>query len=242
MVNGSRPRAGAGACETSRKLSRAGRLVVLIVFATLALSGLASAQAPAHPSSDTASHASAPESSEPAAQAGEGHGATEEHAQSSPWDLAGKLVNFALLIGTLVYLLRAPISNYLGGRVVQVRHDLEHAAEMKEDATRQIAAIDAKLAQLPRELDNLRARGREEVAAEEARINEAAEAERTRLLEQTRREIDLQLRIARRELVTHAADLSVQVARDRIRREITDADQQRLVDRYLEQVRTKRHE
>ena len=123
-----------------------------------------------------------------------------------------------------------------------VEENLEHAAEMKEDATRQIAAIDAKLAQLPRELDNLRARGREEVAAEEARINEAAEAERTRLLEQTRREIDLQLRIARRELVTHAADLSVQVARDRIRREITDADQQRLVDRYLEQVRTKRHE
>jgi F0F1-type ATP synthase membrane subunit b/b' len=84
----------------------------------------------------------------------------------------------------------------------------------------------------------LRHRGQREIAAEQVRIEQAAAAERDRLLEQTRREIDLQLRAARRDLVTHAADLAVQVARERIRSRITTADQRRLLDRYLEQVST----
>jgi F0F1-type ATP synthase membrane subunit b/b' len=52
-----------------------------------------------------------------------------------------------------------------------------------------------------------------------------------------RREIDLQLRAARRDLVTHAADLALQVARERIRTQITSDDQARLVDDYLAQVK-----
>jgi F0F1-type ATP synthase membrane subunit b/b' len=70
------------------------------------------------------------------------------------------------------------------------------------------------------------------------RIEAAAEAERQRLLEQTRREIDMRLRVARRELVEHAADLAVQVASTRIRQTITPDDQARLVDRYTTQLGT----
>ena len=108
---------------------------------------------------------------------------------------------------------------------------------MRQSAASQIAEIDAKLKQLPAELDALKTRGAQEIAAEEARIRAEADAERDRLLEQTRREIDLQLRLARRELVTHAADLAVGVARERIQQRITDADQLALVDRYLTQVK-----
>jgi len=152
--------------------------------------------------------------------------------------LAGKLFNFAVLAGCLVYFLREPVRRYLENRSTTIRSDLVAAAMMKEDAARQIAEIDAKLKQLPSELDALRARGNEEMAAERARIEQAAATERDRLLEQTRREIELQVRRARRDLVTHAADLAVPVARERIRNQISDEDQQRLVDRYLDQVRT----
>jgi F0F1-type ATP synthase membrane subunit b/b' len=93
------------------------------------------------------------------------------------------------------------------------------------------------MASLPGELELLRKRGQEEIAAEELRIEEAAAAERERLLEQTRREIDVQLRIAHRELVEHASNLAVGLAGDRIRQKITPEDQGRLVDRYLQQVK-----
>ena len=57
------------------------------------------------------------------------------------------------------------------------------------------------------------------------------------MLDQTRREIDLQVRLAKRDILEHAAELSVQLATDRITKDIMPADHVRLVDRYLEQVK-----
>jgi F0F1-type ATP synthase membrane subunit b/b' len=45
------------------------------------------------------------------------------------------------------------------------------------------------------------------------------------------------VRLAKKEILEHAADLSVQLATDRIRKEITPDDQSRIVDRYLDQVK-----
>ena len=89
----------------------------------------------------------------------------------------------------------------------------------------------------PIAFDALRARGKAEVAAEEQRIARQAAVERERLLEQARRDIDVQVRLAKRTLTEHAADLAVQLATDRITTGMTAADQARLVDRYLEQVK-----
>ena len=177
--------------------------------------------------------------------AGDEHGGPagehgSEAAHESPWSLVARLTNFAILAGVLVYLLRSPLAQYLADRGAQVRRDLVVAHEMRETATRQLQEIDRRLQALPGEIDTLKTRGAEEIAAEEQRITQAAAAERERLLEQTRREIDLQLRAARRALMEEAANLSVGVATDRIKRSITTDDQLRLVDRYLEQVKHSR--
>jgi F0F1-type ATP synthase membrane subunit b/b' len=74
------------------------------------------------------------------------------------------------------------------------------------------------------------------VRAEQARIKTLAAAERERLLAQTRREIDQQYRLARRALLEETAEQAAAVARARIERDITAADQARLIDRYLTQV------
>jgi F0F1-type ATP synthase membrane subunit b/b' len=76
------------------------------------------------------------------------------------------------------------------------------------------------------------------VQAEQVRIHAAAAAERDRLLEQARREIDQQVLAARRTLKQDAADLVVGIAKRRVEQEITDADRSRLVDRYVAQVKT----
>jgi F-type H+-transporting ATPase subunit b len=135
-----------------------------------------------------------------------------------------------------VYLLRTPIRTYLSDRHTQIRSDLVNAAESKAAAAAQIAEIDRRMAALPGELDALRAQGSAEIEAEEARIRAAAAAERDRLLEQARREIDLQVKVAERTLVNRAAELAVGVASERIRRNITTEDQERLIDRYVERL------
>ena len=151
-----------------------------------------------------------------------------------------RLANFAILVGLLVYFLKSPFVAYLASRSSQIRQDLVTAAEMRAAATAQLAEIDKKMQALPAELEALRRQGAEDVKAEQARIAVAAADERTRLLEQTRREIDMRLRIARRELTEHAAQLAVGVAEQRIRRSITPDDQVRLVDRYASQLREAR--
>ena len=168
---------------------------------------------------------------------GEEH-AKEEEDHGNPYvTMAARLLNFAVLVGGLVYFLRAPIAGYLSSRSSQIRQDLVAAAEMRNAATAQLAEIDRKMAALPGELESLRRQGAEDVKAEEKRIAEAATRERERLLDQTRREIDMRLRIAKRELTEHAAELAVQVAEQRIKRSITPDDQIRLVDRYASQLR-----
>lgn len=165
------------------------------------------------------------------AAAGE-HGAEGEHGSPVVGTIA-RLFNFAVLAGTLVYFLRSPFATYLADRATQIRSDLVKAVDMRVSAAAQVAAIERKMAALPGELDALRKAGADEVAAEEARIRQAAEAERARLLEQARREIDSQLKLAERALVARTADLAVGVAARRVKSTITAEDQARLVDQYL---------
>jgi F-type H+-transporting ATPase subunit b len=148
-------------------------------------------------------------------------------------DMAARLFNFAILAGTLVYFLKSPIARHLRDRGTQIRRDLVRAAEMRASASAQLAAVEQKMAALPGELEALRKSGAEEVAAEEARIRQIAEAERARLQEQARREIGSQLKLAERRLVARTADLAVAVAAKRVKSTITAEDQARLVDQYL---------
>ena len=147
------------------------------------------------------------------------------------------VANFIIFIGILYYFLNQPIRDYLTTRDATIRKDLVEAAELRSAATAQLAAIEQKLQALPGELAKLRTRGAEEIKAEEARIAAQASADRDRLLEQTRREIDLQVRLAKKAILEHAANLSVQLATERIKKEVTPVDQERLVDRYLSQVK-----
>ena len=180
----------------------------------------------------------------PAASAAQGTQEKSDQRESSAEhgrgfvDVLARVVNFAILVGTLAYLLRSPLMNYLRDRGAQIRRDLVSAAEMKRLAAAAIEEIDRKMKALPGELEALRAQGAQETAAEEARILAAAAAERDRLLDQARREIDLQVKVAERSLISHAADLAVGVASERIKRSITDQDQERLVDRYVQQLKS----
>jgi len=165
------------------------------------------------------------------------HGGEAEAPHEQTWLQTGaKVVNFAILAGVLVYFLRAPIASYLASREKQIRHDLVTASEVRAAANAQLAEIERKLQSLPGELEQLRRQGAADVAAEKQRIAEAASVERERLIEQTRREIDTRLRVARRELTEHAAQLAVGLAEERIKRSITPDDQLRLLDRYTAQL------
>jgi F-type H+-transporting ATPase subunit b len=191
------------------------------VLAIVSLAGRpARAQEPVHEQPSAAAH----------------EGAEGQAHEQSIWPFVGKIFNFVVLVGGLVYLMRKPFAEYLTRRGGELRAELSAAEALKAEATAKIAEIDARMKTLPAELEALGARGRADIAAEEQRIRELAATEKQRLLDQAAREIDQRVRLAKRELLEHAADLTIDVARAKIQSEITDADRSRLVDRYLSQV------
>jgi F-type H+-transporting ATPase subunit b len=218
------------ACELKNNLRIA---LVLAMFAAFAPVSFAREGGQEHPPASTA----AAEHAQP-----EGEHAAEGHDQSIGGMIRGMawpVANFIIFLGVLYYYLNKPFKEYLAGRSSTIRKDLVEAAALRANANAQLAAIEQKLQALPGELNTLRTRGAEEIKAEEQRIAATAAADRERMLEQTRREIELQVRLAKKEILEHAADLSVQLATDRIKKEVTPADQDRLVDRYLSQVKEK---
>jgi len=160
-----------------------------------------------------------------------------ESASGNPLTaVVARLFNFAILAGTLVYFLRSPFNQYLADRGAQIRSDLVKASEMRAMAAEQLAAINQKMAALPTELEAVRTTGALEVDAEEARIHEAADKERARLITQMSREIDLRTKTAERDMAIVASARAIDIATDYIKKTITQADQARLVERYLTQV------
>jgi len=206
-------------------------------------------ESPAAPAQPAAGDAHAPKPAEGHAPAADVHGAPQgahgeaaghggqEHHGESTLAFLSRVANFVILVGGLGYLLRKPFAAHILNRGQQIRADLVSARETSAAAAAQLAEIDKKLQALPGEIETLKARGKQEIAAEEGRIRQAAEAERHRLIEQTRREVDLQVRLAKRELTEHAADLAVSLATQKIKQAITPDDQARLVDRYVTEMR-----
>lgn len=227
------------ACELRRKLSA--RLLVAVALTALLFTRGLAAQAP-----ETHAQPAAAEQHQPATagheQAAGEHGAAAEHAgaEAEHGGLAGLLwpvANFIVLVVLLNKFLRAPIAEYLAARSSQIRKDLVDAAELNKSATAQLADVERKMQALPGELDALRTRGAEEIVAEEERIASAAAADRARLLTQTKREIEVRLQAAERELSDHAAALALQLAEQQLAKDMTAADHTRLVDRYVAQVK-----
>lgn len=216
--------------------------VALLALARASAAAAAPTHQPAGDAPQASSAAPASGAHQPPEAPGAGdHAAEREHAAAaghgtSIWSTLAKLLNFGILAGTLVYFLRSPLMTYLRDRAVAIREELVTARQLKSDAQAQLEEIDRRMRALPGELDELKTRGVREIAAEEARIRHGAEAERERLLEQTRRDLDLQLRAAKRELVAHAADLAVGLASDRIRKTLTTDDHVRLADRFIRDV------
>jgi F-type H+-transporting ATPase subunit b len=212
------------ACELKNKV-RSAVLVACLMLAAPAAAFAGQEHAPASASQPQEGHAE---------EAGEHH---DESIGGMILAMGWPVANFVIFVGVLYYFFNQPIRDYLANRGTAIRKDLVEAAALRSQATAQLSEIEQKLKALPGELDRLRTRGSEEIKAEEQRIAAQAAADRERLLEQARREIELQVRVAKKDILEHAANLSVQLATERIQKEITPEDQSRLVDRYLDQIK-----
>lgn len=168
-------------------------------------------------------------------------GAAQEggaHPAGIPWwEIFKQAVNFAILVGILVYFLKRPLATFLSERSAMLRKAIDDAARARADAASRLAAIQAQMARLSEEIDRVNGRMEAEAAEEAQRIREAASAEAERIQAQARVAADQEVKKARVELRREAAELSTRTAAEIVARGMTPEDQERLVRENIAKLR-----
>lgn len=147
-----------------------------------------------------------------------------------------KFFNLFLFVGALIYFIRRPVSDALRARREGIRRELMRAREERDAANAKLEEVEARLARLDAEVASVREQARREAEAEGERIRRSADEEADKLREQARREIESAGKAARQELRRYAAEQSVRLAEEMIRRDIRPEDDQRLVNRQVEEL------
>ena len=161
------------------------------------------------------------------AQASEGGGLAEHM-----WPA----INLLILIAALVYFARKPIVGYFADRRGEVAGELKAAADQLGEAEATYAKWQRRLIDLETELEEIRGTSRQRAEAERERILEAARASAERIRRDASAAVDQELRRAREELREQATQLALKIAAERLEREVTDADRDRLLDEFIERV------
>ena len=164
----------------------------------------------------------------PAQEAGQG--ATQEAQEPSPvWAWA----NFAMLAAGLGYLAVKKGGPWFAARSLAIRKGIAEAEEIRAEAEARAADVNRRLAGLEAEIEALRGHARQEQTAEAERIRQQTAADLTRTQEHAAREIDAAGKTARIELKRYAAQLAVDLAEQKIRRQMSPGIQSALVENFV---------
>lgn len=145
-------------------------------------------------------------------------------------------VNLIIFVGLFVYILRHPVSEAMRARREGIRRELKRAQEERNAALAKLEEVEARLSRLDDEVASLREQSEKEAKEERARISRSTEDETRKLKEQAQREIESAGKAARQQLREFAAQQSVQLAEEMIRRDINPEDDARLFKLRVEEL------
>lgn len=158
----------------------------------------------------------------------------EEHGEGEGDNVtAWKALNFVLLAGALVYLLRKPARAFFRSRTEDIRKGIDEATAAREAAEARAAEMDRRLQGLEAEISQLRVKAREEMAAEEERLRAESAQALARIRERGGQEILSTTSHARNELRAEAARLALELAEQKVRERMTPEVASGLVSSFV---------
>lgn len=164
----------------------------------------------------------------------------ESEGDAPWWNKPGlevwKFVNLALFVLLIFYFLRRPLTEAFRARREGIRRDLMRAQEERNAALAKLEEVNARLERLESEVTGIRAQSAKEAADERERIRLSTETEIEKLRQQSRREIESAGKAARQELREFAAEQSVRLAEEIIRKDMRPEDDARLINLEIEEL------
>ena len=147
-----------------------------------------------------------------------------------------RVMNFAVLAIALFFLLRKPVSQALSDRIKGIQNQLRELEEKKKEAEKKIAEYNERLLLLDQEADKIVQEYIKQGEEAKVRILEQAKIAAEKLEDQARRSIEHEFKQAKLELQEDILEKALVKAEEIINNKITTADQDKLIDEYLEKV------
>ena len=147
-----------------------------------------------------------------------------------------KWANFVILVAGLGYLLAKALPPLFKSRTEEIQKGIAEARAIKQDADKRAADVAARTATLGADIERLRVEAKAEMQQEGERIRQETAAQIARLEHQATEDIEMTGKLARRELKSFAAKLSLDLAEQRVRERLDTATEQGLVDAFIQDL------
>jgi len=147
-----------------------------------------------------------------------------------------QLINLALFGGFLWYLVKGPVKAAFANLKKDLEDRLAQAERDKAEGEAQIKELEAKMAGLQSELNEILAKAGVEAEAEKERVLNAARSEAASILAAAESEITRQQQLASQELRALVAELAVEAAAKRLEIRVQGATAQSVTDHAIAEL------
>jgi F-type H+-transporting ATPase subunit b len=159
-----------------------------------------------------------------------GNAATEKATEIFKW------INFAIVAGLLLWVCLKKAPAFFGGRAAAIGSAITKATSAKAAADAQLREAESKLANLQKEVAELRAFAAKEAAGEVGRIHAVTRSDAQKIAAAARAEIEAAERAARLELKAMAAKLAVDGAESLLAKQLTPQAQESLISNLVKSL------
>ncbi len=169
---------------------------------------------------------------------GEGHSSVHQKmlTKKSLKNFFWRIVNFVVLLAILIYFGAKPIAEALTGRQKKIQSEIEDLEARRATAEKTYRDFEAKLAGMEKEIDSIVERAIAQAEVEKAKIIEKAEQTAADVQRQAEMAINNEMIEARRTLKNDIADQSAAMAEQLIMKNLTNDDQVKIIEDYLDKV------
>jgi F-type H+-transporting ATPase subunit b len=151
-------------------------------------------------------------------------------------DLGWRVMNFAALVIILVKFLKKPLADGLKNRKEGIRAEFEDLEARRGEAEREYKEYEGKLAGIDDELKTMVENAVAQGQKEKERIIEEAERAAESIQRQAEMAVQNEIADAKRRLKAEITEQAAVMAEEIIKKNLQDADQDKLVDDYLTKV------
>jgi F-type H+-transporting ATPase subunit b len=150
------------------------------------------------------------------------------------YDLVMRWVNFIILVAVIVRYARQPVKTFLQARSIEVRIEIEDLEKQKAKAVSAAAAIRQSLADSEARLAEIKTRLLADGERRKEALLEQAEVESAMMLKDAERKIEGLLHKAQATLRGEIVDNAIDLAMERLPREIAPEDHEQLMADFFQ--------